>query len=166
MMLTKNKKGFVGDVMTGMAMLFALFVVLGICIFIIVQWNDAVQNSSAFPIEAKTEQQAFTDTYPTMMGWILPAALIGLFVYTLITAYLVEVISKVWFIIGLVVAVFQAVVSGIFQFQVFPAFAGNAVYASTLQYMPGAAFYFGNAVLVNSVWAFLILLALYFKREA
>ena len=166
MKFVNNKKGYIGDVMTGMALIFSLFIVLGICIFIIVQWNEAVQSSSVFPPEAKAEQQAYTDTYPVMMGWLLPAALIGLFVYTLITAYLIEVISRVWFVIGFVVTIFQAVVSGIFQTHVFPAFTGNAVYASTLQYMPGAAFYFGNAVLINSVWAFLILIALYFKREA
>ena len=89
-----NNKGYIGDVMNGMSLIFGLFIVFGLCIFIIVQWNDAVQNSNAFPEEAKQEQQSFTNTYPPMMGWIIVGALIGLFVYTIITAYLIDVISR------------------------------------------------------------------------
>ena len=160
-----NKKGYVNDVLTGSAMLLGFFLILGFSIFLLVEWNDAVQSSSAFTETSKQGQQAFTDTYPSIMGWLFPAVFIGLLLYTLITAYLVEVISKVWFIIGFIVTIIQAVIGYVLQ-QAYDAISEISVFGTSSAYIPGAVLYFENLILINALWAFMILLALYFKRDA
>lgn len=159
-----NKKAYVNDVLTGSAMLLGFFLILGFSIFLLIEWNDTVQSSSAFTDGAKSGQQEFTDTYPSMMGWLFPAVFIGLLLYTLITAYLVEVISKVWFIIGFIVTVIQAVIGYVLQ-QAYDRLSEISVFGTAGTYIPGATLYFENLILINALWAFMILLALYFKRE-
>jgi len=158
-----NKKGFVGDTVTSMAVLFGFFIVLSFALFIIFSFNSQMQTMD-IPDSAKEQQQSFTDTYPTMMGWLFPALMLGLFIYSVITAYLVEVISKVWFVIGFIAVFFQAIISGIIQ-HVFDEISSQDMFLSVLQYIPGATFYFGNAILINAIWGFIILMALYFKSE-
>ena len=159
-----NKKGYINDVITGGALLIGFFVMLSICIFLLMEWNSAVQNSSAFTAEAKQGQQDFTDQYPEMIGWLFPAVLVGLFLYTIITAYLVEVISKVWLVVGLVVTIIQAIISYVIG-QVFQELSSVSLFGTSAAYIPGATLYFGNVILFNSIWAMLILLVLYFKAE-
>ena len=159
-----NKKGYINDVLTGSAVLLGFFLVLGFSIFLIIQWNDAVQSSSAFNSQSKQIQQQFTDTYPSIMGWLFPITLIGLFLYTIITAYLVDVISRIWFIIGFIITIIQAVVGYVIS-QIYGQIAQTSIFGVSTSYIPGAEFYFSNIILINSIWAFLILLVLYFKRE-
>lgn len=161
--MKRSKKAFVGDVIVGTTQLFIFFIVLAICIYLIFQFNDAAQGMDQLPAEAKAESQAYVDQYPTMMGWLFTAAFIGLFIYTLITAFLIEVISKVWFVIGFIIAVIQGIYSGIIM-HIFEAFAATAVFGFSLAYIPGAIWYFNNLILANGIWAFMILLALYFKK--
>lgn len=160
-----NKKGYINDIVTGTGMLFGFFIVLALCIFILLEWNDGIQNSAAFTEQAKQGQQDFTDQYPSMMGWLFPASMIGLILYTLITAYLVEVISKVWFIIGFIVTIIQAIVGYVIQ-QAYSKITEMRLFETSLAYIPGAVLYFENIILFNAIWGFLILLVLYFKRDA
>ena len=67
-----NKKGFVGDTVTSMAVLFGFFIVLSFALFIIFSFNSQMQTMD-IPDQAKEQQQSFTDSYPTMMGWLFPA---------------------------------------------------------------------------------------------
>jgi len=157
-----NKKGYINDVLTGSAVLLGFFIVLGFSIFLLVQWNSAVQSSPMFNSQSKQAQQQFTDTYPTIMGWMFPITLIALFLYTIITAYLVDVISRVWFIIGFFVTIIQAIVGYVIS-QVYQNLADTSVFGISLQYIPGAELYFNHIILINAVWGFLILLVLYFK---
>lgn len=160
-----NKKGYINDIVTMTGVLLGLFIVLSLCIFILVQYNDAFQNSSVVTSEAKALQQDYTDTYPGMMAWFFPITFIALVVYTLITAYLVEVISKVWFVVGFIVVCIQAIVSYVVG-QVYDNLTELSVFNTGASFIPGATWYFGNVILANAIIGFLILLALYFKRDA
>ena len=164
-MILKNKKGYIGDIVTMMFSLFGFFVILGLGIFILVQWNINVQSSSAFTVEAKEGQQLFTDTYIPLMGWFWPAAFLGMMLYMLITSYLVEVVSKVWFVIGLMVTLGQAILGYVLSLA-FEEVSQQEVFGLALQNIPGAVFYFNNIILVNVVIASMVLIALYFRRDA
>lgn len=162
----KSKKGYVNDVVTMTGILFGLFVVIGFAIFLIIEYNDAFQSSSIVQKHPDVGQlqQDFTDTYPEMMGWIWTSALVGMVIYTLITAYLVNVISKVWFIIGVTTLMVQALVSFTIA-EAYDEIASTTVFGTSVTYIPGAALYFGNVIEWNTFFGFLILLVLYFKED-
>lgn len=163
-LIKHNKKAYINDVLTGSAILLGFFIVLGFSIFILIQWNNAVQSTPGFTSQAKDIQQHYTNTFPRIMGWMFPIVLISLFLYTLITAYLIDVISRVWFIIGFIITIIQAVVGYIIS-QIYLKLSETPVFGVSLNYIPGAELYFNHIVLINSIWAFLILIVLYFKKE-
>lgn len=160
----RGKKGYVGDIATGTGTLLAAFVLLVFVIFILTQWNEQFQNADFVPDRAKEAQQSFTDKYPNMIGWLFPALFLGLVLYTVITAYLIEVISKVWFVIGVIVGAFIQIISGIVGY-VADQFMATEVFQSVMHNIPGAIWYFSAPVLWNSIWVFLVLISLYFKKE-
>ena len=165
--MNQNKKGYVNDIVTMTGVLFGLFVVLGLAIFLIIEYNDAFQNSSIVQKRADVAelQQSFTDTYPEMMGWIWTSSLVGMVIYTLITAYLVNVISKVWFIIGVSTLMIQAIASFAIQ-KAYEQMSTASVFGTSVTYIPGASLYFSNVIEWNAFFGFLILLVLYFKEDA
>lgn len=162
-----NKKAYVNDILTMTGVLFGLFVVIGFSIFLIIEYNDAFQQTSIVQKRSDVAelQQSFTDTYPQMMGWLWTSTLIGMVIYTLITAYLVNVISKVWFIIGVTTLMVQAIASYAMQIA-YEEISTATVFDTSVTYIPGAALYFGNVIEWNALFGFLILLVLYFKEDA
>lgn len=164
-LIQSNKDGYIGDVITMSFSLLGGFVVIAMAIFILVTWNDNVQNSSGFTQEAKDGQQQFTDTYIPLMGWMWPAAFLGMILFMLITSYLVEVISKIWFVLGLMITIAQSIVGYVLSLA-FDEISQQEVFGLGMQYIPGAVFYFNNVILVNVLIASLILIVLYFRRDA
>lgn len=161
--LLKNKKGFIGDAISGVIFLFLLFMLLSISIFVSINFNDGFQDSSA-PSEAKSISNTFINDYPTKIGYMFSGAFIALFIYTLITAYLIEVISKIWFVVGLISSIIFVIIAAIIK-AVFGELILESLFASTLPFVYGAVLFFTYLPGVVTAWVFLIALVLYLGSQ-
>jgi len=161
--LLKNKKGFIGDAISGVIFLFLLFMLLSISIFVSINFNDGFQDSAA-PTEAKSISNTFINDYPTKIGYMFSGAFIALFIYTLITAYLIEVISKIWFVVGLISSIIFVIIAAIIK-AVFGELILESLFASTLPFVYGAVLFFTYLPGVVTAWVFLIALVLYLGSQ-
>lgn len=161
--LLKNKKGFIGDALSAIIFLFTLFILLSIVIFININFNTEFQESAA-PAEAKAISTTFVNDYPTKLGYMLPGAFIALFIYTMITAFMIEVISKIWFVVGLISAVIFVIVAAIIK-AVFGELILQSLFSSTLPFVYGAVLFFTYLPGVVTAWVFLLALVLYLGSQ-
>lgn len=159
-----NKKAYVGDVAYGTLILFGFFIIAGFSIYIYSSFNTQVQSMDVMPSEAKLESSTWNNTFPSYLGYLFIAGFAGLFIYSIVTAYLIDVVSKVWFVVGFFLMIFQALFFGIIKY-IFTEISSQDVFSSALTNIPYASIYFNNLILFNAVWGSLILLTLYFKSE-
>jgi len=161
--LRKNKNGFIGDVVTGSFQLLILFMVFALCFFIAFQFNQGLVENDNVPQEAKDINTEVVYKYSHILGYGFPLLLVCLFVYTIVTASMVDVISKVWFVVGVILMIGQAVISYVIR-EVFLKLIEVEIFSQSLVLIPFAASYFSNIILYNCIWGFIILTVLYVKE--
>lgn len=160
---TKNKKAFIGDVITGSFQLLILFMIFAICFFVAFKFNQGLVENEKIPQEAKDINTNITYQYSKIIGYGFPLLLVCIFVYTIVTASMVDIISRVWFIIGLVIMLGQAVISYIIR-EVYLKLIEVEMFSQSLVLIPFANSYFENIIMYNCIWGFIILAVLYIKE--
>lgn len=161
--LLKNKKGFIGDAISGVVFLFYFFILLSIAIFLMFSFNTGFQDSNA-DAESKAISKTFVEDYPTKIGYMFSGAFIALFIYTMITAYLIEVISKIWFIVGFISSIIFVIIAAIIK-AVFGELITQSLFASSLPFVYGAVLFFTYLPGVVTAWVFMLALVLYLGSQ-
>lgn len=161
--INKTKKAYIGDVITGSFQMLIIFMIFAICFFVAFKFNTGLVENDNVPQEAKDLNTEVVTKYSTIIGYGFPMFLVALFAYTIITASLVDVISKVWFVIGVVMMLGQAVISYIIR-EIFLKLIEVEIFSQSLVLIPFAASYFQNIIMYNCIWGFIILAVLYVKE--
>ena len=159
-MKIKNKKSFIGDVLSGAVFVFGGFILFTILIIVFFHFNSAVQDSQNFPVVAKDLSDTHNSNINKWFGWLLIGIIVSTFIYSLVTAYLIEVISILFFVVGLVSSVVVAIASYFLKFIFFELITNNQI-SKVASGFPIIFFYFENLVLILTLWGFLLLLVTY-----
>lgn len=164
MMFKKSKKGFVVDTIVGTAALFIVVLVIALVALILFNFNDAVQNNAAVTDGAKQVSSDAEGTLPAYLGYGFMAMFIGFFIYTIITAILINNIHPIFWIVGFILVLISTVITSAIK-MVFGVVETVSVLAPYIAAIPGATWYFYGIEIYNVIWMAIQLTIIYFAYE-
>lgn len=160
----KSKKGFVADVIIASAALIAVVLVIALAIMILVNFNSEIQKHTNIQEEAKEASAYAEGTFPGILGWGFLAIFIGFFLYTIITAALINNIHPIFWIMGFVMIFMSTIVSSSFKLA-YGFLQTSDLIAPYIAFIPGATWYFTGMEIINVVWMGIQLTIIYFTWE-
>jgi len=160
----KSKKGFVADVIIASAALMAVVLTVAMVSIVLYNFNDEIQDQTTVPDKAKNAAAYSKDTYPTTLGYGFMALFIGFFLYTVITAALINNIHPVFWILGFVMVFMSTIVSSTIKL-VYGFLESTEMVAPYLGFIPGATWYFTGMEIINIIWMGIQLTIIYFTWE-
>lgn len=164
-MLKRNKKGFIADTMIGTAALFVVVLVIAVVSMILFYFNEQIQTSEVVTDGGKEASAEAEALFPPILGYGFLALFIGFFLYTIITAILINTIHPIFWILGFVVVLISTVISSIIKL-IYGAFTSVEVIAPFVAAIPGANWYFLGLEIIHIVWMGIQLTIIYFRRDA
>lgn len=164
MKYNKNKKGFVSDTILASAALFTVVLVISLVAMILFNFNDAIQNQDSVTEGAKLIAADAESTMPAILGYGFMAMFIGFFIYTIITAILINNIHPIFWIVGFVLVVISTVITSAIK-MIFGVVETVSVLAPYIAAIPGATWYFYGIEIYNIIWMGIQLTIIYFAYE-
>lgn len=164
MMFKQNKKGFVADTILASAALFVVVLVIAVVAMILFNFNDAIQNQDSVTEEAKIVSADAEAKFPTILGYGFMAMFIGFFIYTIVTAILINNIHPIFWIVGFVLVLISTVITSAIKL-IFGVVETVSVLAPYIAAIPAASWYFYGMEIYNIVWMGIQLTIIYFAYE-
>lgn len=164
MKFNKSKKGFVADVIIASAGLIAVVLVIALAIMILFNFNTEIQAQTNIGEDAKDASAYAEGTFPGILGWGFLALFIGFFLYTIITAALINNIHPIFWIMGFVMIFMSTIVSSSFKLA-YGFLESSTLIGPYISFIPGATWYFTGMEIINVVWMGVQLTIIYFTWE-
>ena len=162
--MKNNKKAFVGGTIYASAGLFVILMVIVLCSFILYTFNDELQKNSIVSEMAKETSSEAYAKFPPILGYMFLASFIGFFIYTMITAFAINSMHPIFWILGFVIVLLSTIISSIIKL-IFGAFTDIEIFAPFVANIPGALWYIQGLEIINIVWLGLQLTIVYVKYE-
>jgi len=164
MKLLKNKKGFVTDTILASAGLFVVVLVISLVGLILFNFNDEIQNHQSVTDGAKDVSAEAQSKFPAYLGYGFMAIFIGFFIYTIVTAILINNIHPIFWIIGFIMVLISTVVTSAIK-MLFGVLETVSVLTPYIVAIPGATWYFYGMEIYNVIWMGIQLTIVYFAYE-
>ena len=164
MLIKKNKKGFVADTIVASAALFVVVLVIAIVALILFNFNEKIQNNPMVTNEAKVVSAEAQSKLPSVLGYSFMAMFIGFFIYTIVTAILINNIHPIFWIIGFVLVLMSTIITSSIKL-IYGTIETLSVLAPYISAIPGATWYFHGMEIYNVVWMGIQLTIIYFAYE-
>lgn len=159
-----NKKGFVADTLLATAALIVIVLVVAIVTLILFNFNSAIQEHDSMTPEAKEASEFAELRFSTILGYSFLFGFIGFFIYTIITAILINNIHPIFWILGLVfLFVSTLIVSGMKL--LYGSVESQSILGPFIMAIPGATWYFSNIEIINILWMITQFTIIYLVRE-
>lgn len=156
----KNKKGFVADTIIAMGAFIVVILVAALVALILGNFNTEIQNSDV-ATAAKDASADASVTFPQYFNYGFAFAFVGFMIYTLVTAFLINNIHPIFWILGFILVVLSTIITSSIKL-IYGVIESQAILAPYITNIPLAAWYFAGAEIINIIWMGIQLTIIYF----
>ena len=162
-MINRNKKGFVGDTIIASAALIVVVLVISVVALILFNFNSEIQSSSVGS-QAKAAADEANTTFPPILGYAFVTIFMGFFIYTIVTAAIIDKIHPIFWVLGFVIVLISTIITSILK-AIYGQVETVDLLAAYIAAIPGAGWYFPGMEIYNVIWMGIQLTIVYFKKD-